>query len=119
MNSRERKEKYIREGRCVVCGHNKKDDGNVTCQSCIKKTKIWQIENHHHCIDYRKRRIKEHREKGLCLLCNSPPEKGKLHCRKCLNKAQYQHNQQEERKRLRQKYMTDEDIELLYQIKRW
>ena len=68
---------YLGIGRCPRCGgKNKVQDGRVLCVECQQK----------HDESYRQRRDKW-RDEGRCITCGREREDSKMQCRRCLDRA--------------------------------
>ena len=67
-------------GLCFRCGKPLTDEKTLQCKSCLAKEAERREKNREKYREYQRRRIAEHRAKGLCLLCDSPAAPNRVKC---------------------------------------
>ena len=77
-SERQRREKWVSEGRCHSCGGELKDDGFVTCEKCRNGAGKRRSQ-------YMKEKREKRKAEGKCTACGERwAEPGKTMCKACL-----------------------------------
>ena len=81
---------YRNRGMCPMCsGRNKARPGKAYCEDCAQKYKKYEWHGEDGYVRNFMRRYREKRKgAGLCAICGKkPPEKGRVNCQQCLDRA--------------------------------
>ena len=62
----------VRWGLCVRCGKKLTDEKTLQCKNCLAKDAERRKLNREKNLEYQRRRVADHRARGLCLFCNDP-----------------------------------------------
>lgn len=63
-------------GLCFRCGKPLTDEKTLQCKSCLVKGAERRRRNREKNLEYSRRRIADHRARGLCLFCDAPAVTG-------------------------------------------
>lgn len=81
VRSKERRERLQGQGLCDWCGKRPAEPGKTKCKVCAAKMRLAK-----HNSDLKHGKLKQYRERGLCLHCGAEREPGKMYCPECMEK---------------------------------
>ena len=66
----------IKWGLCFRCGKPLTEETTLQCKDCLAKAAEWRELHREEDRERQRRRMADHRAKGLCLYCNAPATAG-------------------------------------------
>ena len=81
IRSKERRERLQGQGLCDWCGKRPAEPGKTKCKVCAAKMRLAK-----HNSNLKHGKLKQYRERGLCLHCGAEREPGKMYCPECMEK---------------------------------
>lgn len=80
VRNKERRERLKEQGICNWCGKRPAEPGKTQCKVCGEDAVA------RHNSDVKNGKLKQYRERGLCLHCGAEREPGKMYCPECMEK---------------------------------